>query len=111
MALSRRSWIALTLSLSGLAVLGVRPAWARETLDPEEMKAALRTTTIEDQGFIEKVVILAERGTLSPALVWKTFLWARRKPEHKFQYFRKAMILQALREGVDIEKAEIDKAK
>lgn len=103
MPLSRRAWIALSALLPGFAVLGVRPAWASDLLDPEEMKAALKTTTIEEQGFIDKVVDLAERGILPPALVWKTFIWARRKPEHKYQYFRKALILQALRLGVDIE--------
>ncbi len=61
---------------------------------------ALHTTTIEEAGFVGRVVALMGQGTLPKSMVHGTFLWARKKPRHKFQYFRFAMIVRASRIGV-----------
>jgi hypothetical protein len=72
------------------------------TLDAAKMKVALHTATVEEGGFIEHVVDLAERGRLPVSLVESTFLWARKKPTHKFQYFRLGLILRARWLGIEL---------
>jgi hypothetical protein len=71
-------------------------------LDAKTMKAALKTATPEEDGFIDGVVDLVERGRLSRSLVVSTFVWARRKPRWKFQYFRFGLIVRARWRGIRI---------
>lgn len=71
----------------------------RVPLDAQTMKAALRTETPEEQGYIDEVLRRVERGQLPRSLVEATFVWARQRPEHRFQYFRRALRLQAARLG------------
>ena len=53
------------------------------------MKAALRTTTIEEGGFIDSVLVKVGKGQIPADLVDSTFQWARKKPyKHRFQYFK-----------------------
>lgn len=52
------------------------------------MKAALRTTTPSEGRFVERVVRLANKGTLPVDMVASTFQWARKKPNLQFQYFK-----------------------
>lgn len=75
---------------------------AGTTLDAPTMKAALRTETIEEEGFIEKVVKKAHDGALPPALVDTAFQWARKKPKHRFQYFKKGLITLAAEQGISL---------
>ena len=78
-----------------------RPATAQQTeLDAATIKAGLHTMATEEKGFVDRVVALRDKGTLPQSLVHGTFLWARKKPKHKFQYFKFAMIVRASRIGV-----------
>jgi hypothetical protein len=73
-------------------------------LDAAKIKAGLRTATPEEQGFVERVVDLAKKGKLSPAVVESTFQWARKRPfQHRFQYFKRALIERAKKEGVMLD--------
>jgi len=92
----------LTVLLALLAVGRAAPAVAAVRLDAEKMKVALRTASREEDGFIDRVLVLVERRTLSHRLVDATFQWARRKQRRKFQHFKRAMIVLAARRGVRI---------
>ena len=80
-----------------------RVADAATRLDATTMKAALRTITPEEDGFIDRVVDKMNRNILPRKLVESTFLWAKKKPNHKFQYFHRALILRAARQGIKVE--------
>jgi hypothetical protein len=84
-----------------LAAVGSRTAEA-SSLDADTMKVALRTATPEEDGFIEHVLELVDRGKLPLDLVESTFLWAKKKPRHKFQYFKRGVILRAQQQGIPI---------
>jgi hypothetical protein len=73
---------------------------ATPRLDAATIKAALRTAQPEEDGFVDRVVALVNQRKLPYKLVYSTFLWARAKPRHKFQYFKRALILRAARIGV-----------
>ncbi len=91
--------------LFGVVVLAVLAAAAQNArgadfLDAETMKAALHTATPQEEGFIEYVVERVERGTLPLDLVQSTFLWAKRKPQKRFYYFKQGLILRAAQRGI-----------
>jgi len=94
-------------TLSAVFVLAVlatgwwRPAEAL-ALDANEMKIALATATPEEEGFIAYVLDRVEKGTLPEDLVQSTFLWARKKRIHKFQYFKSGLILRAAEKGIQL---------
>jgi hypothetical protein len=69
-------------------------------LDADIIKAGLRTADIEEDGFVEEVVDMANTGELPWAMVDNVFSWAKQKPAHRFQYFRKALITIAARKGI-----------
>jgi len=95
-----KSLVLLALSMAILAA-GYGPAVAQQTrLDAATIKAGLHTTDIEEGGFVDRVVLLRDAGTLPESMVHGTFFWARKKPRHKFQYFRFGMIVRASRIGV-----------
>ena len=72
-------------------------------LDAETMKAALRTTTIEEAGFIDYVLGLVSKDKLPGELVDSTFEWARKKStKHRFQYFKQGLIVRAAAIGIKI---------
>jgi hypothetical protein len=77
-------------------------ARAAPRLDAEEIKAALHTAAPEEDGFVDRVVDLAHRGVLPLSMVDSTFQWARKKNRHRFQYFKRGMILRAARIGVQL---------
>ena len=98
-----RKSLTLIVLLSVLAV----PALCRAQtpvraprLDAETMKAALKTATVEEDGFIDGVVRLVNAGRLPQSLVVSTFIWARKKPRWKFQYFRIGLIIRARWRGI-----------
>jgi hypothetical protein len=76
---------------------------ATVNLDAPTIKAALRTATPEEKGFVEKVVRLMNKGKLPRALVENTFDWARRKNDHRFQYFKQALTVQATKLGFSLD--------
>jgi hypothetical protein len=71
-------------------------------LDADVMKAALRTATPEEDGFINRVLMLVDRGKLPLDMVESTFLWARKRPQRKFQYFKWALTYRAQQQGIKI---------
>jgi hypothetical protein len=98
--MSRIRW-SFALALVLLAVLGSRPARA-STLDANMIKVALHTATPEEDGFIERVVVLVDRHKLPLDLVQSTFIWARKKPRNKFQYFKRALLYRAAKRGISL---------
>lgn len=95
-----KSLVLLFLSVAILAAAH-RPAAAQQTdLDGPTIRAGLRTTFIETQGFVDRVVALRDAGVLPESMVNGTFFWAKAKRRHKFQYFKFAMIVRASRIGV-----------
>lgn len=69
-------------------------------LTADIIKAGLRTTFIEEDGFVDEVVDMANKGELPWAMVDNAFSWAKRKPKNRFQYFRQALIDLAARKGI-----------
>ncbi len=94
--------------LTGLAALAALPSllYAGGTtsviLDAKTIKAGLETARIEEGDFVERVVRLARQGKIPPWLVESTFEWARKKPERRFQYFKRGLILRANKLGISI---------
>jgi hypothetical protein len=78
----------------------------RPLLDAEELKAALQTAAPEDDGFVERVVMLVNEGTLSRSLFESTFLWARKKPARRFQYFKYGLLSRLPNQELPISKSE-----
>jgi hypothetical protein len=77
--------------LAGAEVLAAKPA----ELTAGQIKAALRTTHIEDAGFTSFVVNLKPWVPgLSKAIV-VSFDWARQRDRHPFQYFKKSLTIKA----------------
>ena len=71
-------------------------------LDAKTMQVALHTATPEENGFIEYVLHRVDKGTLPLDLVESTFLWAKKKPQRKFQYFKRGLILRAEEKGIHL---------
>ncbi len=71
-------------------------------LNAATMKASLRTGTPDQEKFIDQVMALVNAGKLAPDLVDSTFQWARKKPEHKFEYFQNALMVRAKKQGIDV---------
>lgn len=79
----------------------------RLSLTADEMKSALHTARPEEDGFIDDVVDRVNNASrpahqrLPASMVESTFQWARGKnTRHRFQYFRRAMVIRAARIGV-----------
>jgi hypothetical protein len=96
-----RICLSLGLAFALVAAVGSRTA-AATSLDASTMKAALRTATPEEDGFIDKVLTLVERKVLPADLVESTFLWAKRKPRNKFQYFKRGLTVRAAQQGISL---------
>lgn len=77
-------------------------AQAADWLNAELLKAALHTATPEEDGFIEHVVGLVERGKLPAQIVQSAYLWAQKRPKYRFQYFKRAVIYLAAQRGIQI---------
>jgi|WetSurMetagenome_2_1015567.scaffolds.fasta_scaffold1365103_1 hypothetical protein len=93
------------LLVAMLSVL-LAPAWcgadSNSVLDAQMMKAVLHTSTEQEDGFIERVVAMVDKGTLPLDLVQSTFLWAKKKPTKKFFYFKFGLIQRAAAQGITI---------
>ena len=92
--------------LAGLMVLvtltGESPAQTQERLDPEALKAALRTTTIEENDYIPFLVTLVDQERLPRVMIDTAFRWARNKTYRQFQFFKRAVIAEADRAGITL---------
>jgi hypothetical protein len=98
-----RSILIMLLALLAFSMVSARIQADSTRLDAETMKAALRTTTIEEGGFIDYVLGLVSKGKLPGELVDSTFEWARKKPtKHRFQYFKQGLIVRAANIGIKI---------
>jgi hypothetical protein len=71
-------------------------------LDADTMRAALQTAAPEENGFIDMVLAKMNMGILPQDLVQTTFVWAKRKPVHKFMYFKQGLILRAQAAGINL---------
>ncbi len=94
-----RNCLFLTLMFVLLAAAASRPAEA-SPLDANTMRVALHTATPEEDGFIDRVLALVDQGVLPLDMVESTFLWARKKPQRKFQYFKFGLTQRAQQQGI-----------
>lgn len=100
--MSRKS-LPIVLVVMLVLVLGSRDvARAATQLDVQTIKAGLKTVDEEEQGFIERAVAQMKAGILPRKTLETAFLWAKRKPTRQFQYFRRALILLAARQGIKV---------
>jgi hypothetical protein len=98
-----RVCLSMVMLLALLAAASTRTAKADPfPLDADTMKAALRTAAPEEDGFIDIVLAKTNKGILPQDMVMSTFLWAKRKPVHKFQYFKQGLILRAQAAGINL---------
>jgi hypothetical protein len=91
--------VALVLAL---LALGRAVAADKNPLDASVMKVALHTRAPEEDGFIDYVLQRVDNGTLPLDLVESTFLWAKKKPRNKFQYFKHGLELRAAAQGITL---------
>ena len=82
-----------------VTLAGECSAQTQEKLDPEALKAALRTTTIEDNNYISFLVTLVDQGRLPRVMFDTAFRWARNKTYRQYQFFKWAVIAEAERAG------------
>ena len=68
----------------------------------DTLEKDLRARRPREFEFIAKVIELVELGTLPESLVRSTYLWARKKPRHKFQYFERGMRFRAGKLDIDL---------
>jgi hypothetical protein len=98
-----RICLSLALATTMLAATaGQKQKSVDNPLDAEAMKVALRTATPEEDGFIEYVLRRVDKGTLPLDMVESTFLWAKKKPNRKFQYFKRGLTLRAEQKGIHL---------
>lgn len=97
-----RICLSLTLATTILAAGADQKKSVDNPLDAKTMQVALHTATPEENGFIQHVLDLVDKGTLPLDLVESTFLWARKKPQRKFQYFKHGLILRAEQRGIHL---------
>ncbi len=113
------SWpVAALLAIAALAApdnlarcRAAAPATGIGTLNPfspkhislkDRLEKDLKARRPVEFAFIAKVVDLVEKGQLPLKLVDGTFLWARRRIRHRFQYFEFALRVRAARLGVKL---------
>lgn len=66
----------------------------------DTLAKGLKARLPEEFAFVDRVVKLVDHGRLSREMVQSTFLWARKKPKHQFQYFEHGLRLRAEEAGV-----------
>jgi hypothetical protein len=102
-AMFRRHFL-IGLLLAPLALVSSKTVGAADlVVEIDMMKKILRTSTPDDDAFINRVVKQVDKGTLPADLVNSTFIWARRKSKNRFQYFKQALILRASQQGITIK--------
>ncbi len=107
--LNRRTWIrraAGGIAAFVLAAIVAEPQHAQAAtrkLDANTLKVALRVGRPQDKKFIDRVVAMMSAGTLPRSIVEKSFVWARKKKKHKFEYFKRSLILLAARKGIVVK--------
>jgi hypothetical protein len=71
-------------------------------LDREQIRAALHTTAVEEDGFIDRTVGMVEAGKLPRDMFVSCFIYARRKTHRQFQYFKAALTTRAAEIGITL---------
>ena len=66
----------------------------------DTLEKGLKARLPEEFTFVRKVVHLVDTGRLPRSMVDSTFLWARTKEEHPFQYFQAGLTLRARKLGI-----------
>lgn len=100
--LARRAFLA---ALATATVSTGRMAWAdnNPTLDLRQtLEKGLKARRPVEFRFVARVIELVEAGVLPKKTVQSTFLWARKKPDHPFQYFQRALTIRAGLIGVQL---------
>ena len=62
----------------------------------------LRARRPQEFAFIARAIELIKAGKLSESLVRSTYLWARKKPRRKFQYFERGLRFRAGKLGINL---------
>jgi len=81
---------------------GARAAAGKTLRLKDRLEKGLKARRPQEFAYVAKVVRLVEKGTLSKSLVDGTFLWARSKQRHPFQYFQHALSTRARRRGIKL---------
>ena len=66
------------------------------------LEGGLRARQPKEFAFIAKVIKFIENGKLGESVVRSTYLWARKKPRRKFQYFERGLRYRATQMGIDL---------
>jgi len=90
--------VAVLLACLGLGPMG--PAHAQEPLDADAIRAALKTTAIEEDNYISFLVTLVNQSRLPRVVFDTSYRWVQRKGYLRFQFFKRAVIAQADRAGI-----------
>jgi hypothetical protein len=101
--MQRRRFVSLVLVLALLAAGPAALAFAADSSSPDlqsTLEAGLKARRPEEFQFIARVVQLVNQGRLDEDLVRGTFLWARKKRKHPFQYFEFAIRRKAREVGI-----------
>ena len=77
-----------------------RGASGRQVTLKDRLEKDLKARRPQEFAFIANVVALVDKGILSRRLVDGTYLWARNKRRHPFQYFQYALKVRARRRGI-----------
>jgi len=94
--------LGIALLMFAIALVAPCPSEAGTALDVKMMKMALRAIDQEENGFLEHVSDLVVQDVLPRSMVESTFLWARKKPDNKFQYFKRGLKVRAAKIGVKL---------
>ena len=101
----------LWLVLSSTALVGIamtipvgQPASAAVTASDlrTRLEKELLAVRPSDFAFVNRVIFLVDIGVLPRPLVNSTYLWARKRPRHRFQYFERALRLRARTAGIKL---------
>jgi hypothetical protein len=90
----------LAVCVSAFALAPTYTNCAEERLDPAAIKAALKTTVIEEDHYVNFLVTLVNQSRLPRVAFDTAFRWARDKTYLRFQYFKRATIAEAARLGI-----------
>lgn len=88
-------------SLPGAALAGKGDQLAHSDLK-ETLEKGLKARRPQEFRFIARVVDRVKAGTLPENVVKSAFQWARKKPRLQFQFFERALTLQAAKLGISI---------
>jgi hypothetical protein len=100
-AMAPRFYLLAALTI-WITLAGESPAQIQEKLDPEVLKAALRTTTIEENDYIPFLVTLVDQERLPRVMIDTALRWARNKTYRQYQFFKRAVIAEADRAGITL---------